>query len=38
MLGEEHPTTMTLLNNLTYEYSELGEHKKALELKRKHMN
>ena len=35
MLGEEHPATLTSLNNLAYEYSELEEYQKALELTKK---
>ena len=35
MLGEEHPDTLTSLNNLACEYGELGEHEKALELAKK---
>ena len=30
--GEEHPDTLTPLNNIAYTYGELGDHKKALEL------
>lgn len=33
--GEEHPNTLTSLNNLAFNYGELGDHKKALELKEK---
>ena len=34
-LGEEHPDTLTSLNNLASTYGKLGEHKKALELNEK---
>ena len=35
MLGEEYPDTLISLSNLAYEYGELGESQKALELKKK---
>ena len=34
-LGEEHPDTLTSLHNLAFIYRELGDHRKALELKEK---
>ena len=35
MLREEHPDTLSSLSNLAYEYAELGEYQKALELAKK---
>lgn len=34
-LGEEHPSTLTWLNNLAFTYGKLGEYQKALELHEK---
>lgn len=37
-LGKEHPDTITALNNLAISYDEMGDHKRALELKEKVYN
>ena len=33
--GEEHPITLTLLNNLAYTYGKLGDIKRALDIYKK---